>query len=305
MVAIQFNSQGIDPEFNGFNTDPIWPAGWFKVVITETKDQALNDASKGRMLVMPIRIIEGNGAGMTGTMFCNLFHTDPSVRDRAAQQMAAICFATGKFAYNNTDELVNLPFWIENQIGRKRKANDGKEYDQNNFVGVRNLAGVEPGKSSSQGGNNGGPPQGMPQPPQPPQQQAPQAAGWGNGAPPAGPASGFAPTGMPVQGNAPAPNGGQGGWAPNGNAASPSNGQQGGWGPPQGGAPAAPSFAPPNAPANGPAPQQGQPQQGWGQPPNGAPPQGQPPQQPPQQQGWAPQGQPPQNNGGAGWGPGR
>lgn len=269
MVALQYNAQGIDPEFGGFSNDPIWTEGWNRVIIFGDRVQELND-NKGKMLLMSIRSVEGPDVGKTGTVMCNIWHNDPASRDRAIQQMAALCFAVGVGGYNDTQEIWNRPFWIENKTGRTRKAQDGKEYPQNNFTNVRNNAGVEPGKSAASAGPQPGGPPAMPQ---------------------GGPAPGMMPPAMP-QGGAP-----QGNWQPQGG---PAPTGQPGWGPtPPQGVPAAPSYAAPAAPAGGPAPQQG-----WAPaPPQQAQPQPQPQQQP-QQAGpgqWQPNGAPPA--GGPGWGP--
>jgi hypothetical protein len=213
MVALPFNATGIDPEFGGYAQDPIWGDGWNKVIITDTRPQEL-DKQRGSMLVMAIRAVEGPDAGKTGTVFANVWHTDPATKARADQQIAALCFAMGIGGFTDTMQMHNLPFWIENKAGGTRKGNDGKEYPRNNFTSVRNLQGVEPGKPA---GSGGAPQMQAPQPPAPPPAPPPgpaAAAGWG-APPPSGPA--------------------------------PS------WGPPQSGAPAAPSSGQPSAPAAAPA----------------------------------------------------
>lgn len=261
MVQMAFNAQGVDPAFGGFSTDPIWGDGWSKVIIRNDRVVEMGD-NKGKMLAMEIYAQDGPDMGKTGTLMCSVWHNDPAKRDQAMQQMAAICFAVGVGGYNDTQELWNRPFYVENKTGRTRKANDGKEYPTNNFTAVRNLQGVEPGKPAAAGAPMAGAPQ-MPQPPMAPAGYAPPAGG-----PPAGP-GGWAP---------PA--------APGGPPAAPAGGP--GWGPPQGGAPAAPSYAPPPAPAGAWAPPAGQPPQQQQQPPAaqwapaGAP--------PPAQGGWTPPG---------------
>ncbi len=253
MVQMQFNAQGIEPEFGGFSQDPIWADGWNKVIIVGDRVVELGN-NQGKMLAMEIRSQEGPDAGKTGTVMCSVWHNDPAKRDRAIQQMAAICFAVGRGGYNDTQEIWNLPFWIENKAGRTRKGNDGKEYPTNSFQNVRNLAGVEPGKVAAQGGAPGYaapalPPMAPPAPPAPP---TGQPAGWG--APPAG-----QPPATPA------------------------------WGAPPGNAPAAPSFAPPPAPGGAPA-WQAPPAPTQGQPPAFQPPAGPPPAQgwQPQQGGQPP-----------------
>lgn len=276
-VDLVFNAQGVDPVFGGGGGD-LWTDGaWNKVIITESRQRDNQDKTKGAHLGLNLKAIEGPDTGKEGYLAVNVWNTDPATRERAGQQMAAICFATGVFQYVNTSSLHNMPFWIE------VKHRDYNNKKSNNFVGVRNLAGVEPGNAVGGGGQSGGPaapPQMMAPPPAPgnfqpqpafsppaqfgapPQYAPPPAAGPGQPyAPPAAPQQFAPPPGQPAPGQ----------WSPQG-APAPAAAPTWQAGPPAG-APAAPSFGAP--PAMAPAPGNwtpggapaAAPGPGWGAPP--------------------------------------
>lgn len=246
-MELAFNAQGINPQFGG-SSGELWSDGsWNKVIITAERKQDNSKAGTGSHLGFTIKAIEGPDAGKEGYVAVNVWHTDAATRDRAAQQMAAICFATSVFAYTNTQALFNQPFWIEN----KHRIFEGAA--RNNFVGVRNINGVEPGQTNGSGGPQGGPaPQPQPtfgqqpqpqaggpapsfQPPANPQTtqptfQAPAApAGPSFGQPPAPAAPPAAAQGNWSPGGAPAA--APGAWQPGG--APPAAGAGPGWGAPQ------------------------------------------------------------------------
>ncbi len=251
-VAVQFNAQGIDPKFGG-PIDPVIENGWHHVIIADTESKEIADRTKGSQLLLKLRTApDDKNPNTEVTHRINLYHNDPAVRDRALQEMAAICFAVGVGGYNNTAELHNRPFWIENQQREETYTPPGGQPTKqmrNRFIGVRNEAGVEPGKATT--GSTAMPP-GQPQPPgapaappgqppagqwaAPPTQPAPTNGGWApsNGAPaapsqpaPGAPAGGWggAPPNPPPQQQQPAfqpaPQPPSNGWQPNGGGAAP------------------------------------------------------------------------------------
>lgn len=281
MVAYAFNAQQHTPQYSGGGG---LPPGKYKGVIVNsfTDNVERNNVVVGGFLAFELTPIEGPLAGQKQTDRLNLHHTNPKTVEIANKQLSAYCHVTGRYQFNDTAELHNIPFIFE--IGMQ------KEPNPNGYTEVKaiyDINGNEPGKAGAgpQPQSGQAPPPGIP-----PAGVQPQGGGWG-GAPGGG-----------------APGGGQPG------AGAPPAGQQGGWG---GGQPQIDSNVPPpgqGAPGGGqPAwggQGQGQPGQGQQQPPGGGQQGGQggwggQPQQQPQQGGWGGQGGAPQ--GGQqpppGWGP--
>lgn len=289
MVAMNFNSQQYTPQYGGGGGLPAGPNGedvMYKVMLVGSQAENTTDnfgQVKGGYLAFELAAIEGPLQGTKQIDRINLHHTNPKVVEIANKQLSAYCHVLGKFQFNDTAELHNIPFMVK--IGLQKAPNP------NNYTEVKaiyDINGNEPGKAGS------GPQANQGQPPQ---------------APPSGPPAGG------VQ-----PQGQWGGGAPQGQQQQPPQGQPqgqgGGWGQPQGGQPQGGqgypvdnNVAPPaggqqpqgwGAPQGGPAPDQGQQPQGggWG----GQQPQGQ---QPPAQGGQQPQGWGQQPQGGStppGWG---
>ena len=284
MVAYSFNAQQHTPSYGGGGGLPAGPNGEnvkYKVMIVgsqpeDTKDQFGN--VKGGYLAFELASIEGPTQGQKQVDRLNLHHTNPKVVEIANKQLSAYCHVLGKFQFNDTNELHNIPFIVE--IGLQKAPNP------NGYTEVKaiyDINGNEPGKAgagpqANQGAPNGpapnGPPAGGVQPqgqwggapqgqPQgqggyqvdnnvaPPNGQGggqpqgnPQGGGWGGPAPDQGQQGGQSQGGgWGGQGGQPQGNPqGQGGWgAPQGSGA-PQGGQGGGWGQQGGGQSAAPGW---------------------------------------------------------------
>jgi hypothetical protein len=259
MVAMSFNAQQHTPSYGGGGGLPAGPNGEpvrYKVMIVDSHGENTKDNFgnvKGGYLALELASIEGPTQGTRQTDRLNLHHTNPKVVEIANKQLSAYCHVLGRFQFNDTAELHNIPFIVE--IGLQKAPN---ENGYTEVKGIFDINGNEPGKA---GGGAGGPPAGAAPPPpagQPPAGGvAPAGNGWGGPPPGAGPG------------------------APAANSQPPAHG--GGWGgPPAGGPPAgAPGGAPPagggwgGPPAGGPpagAPSAGG--AGWGGPPAGGPPAG-------------------------------
>lgn len=246
MVAYSFNAQQHTPQYGGSGG---LPAGKYKGVIVNsyTDNVEKNGMVTGGYLAFELTPIEGPLAGQKHTDRLNLHHTNPKTVEIANKQLSAYCHVLGKFQFNDTAELHNIPFMFE--IGLQKEPNPNGYTE---VKGIFDVNGNEPGKAGAgpmvnQGGQQQQPPSGPPA-------GGVQAQGGWNGAP----AGQQAPidNGVPMNGGGqqqqPA-NGGQPGWggAP---AGDPNQGQQ----PNQGGQP-------------GWGGQQQQPGQGWGGQAGGAP----------------------------------
>lgn len=273
MVAMNFNSQQYTPQYGGGGGLPAGPNGedvMYKVMIVSSQPENTTDNFgnvKGGYLAFELASIEGPTQGTKQIDRINLHHTNPKVVEIANKQLSAYCHVLGKFQFNDTAELHNIPFMVK--IGLQKAPNP------NNYTevkGVYDMNGNEPGKAGA------GPQANQGQPPQAPPNGPPAG-----GVQPQGQWGGGAPQGQP-QGQ---PQGGQQGWGAPQGGGQPQPGPQG-----QGGYPVDNNVAPP----------QGQPQggQGWGAPQSGPAPD----QQQPQGGGWGGQQQPPAQGGGQpqGWG---
>ena len=195
MVAYSFNSQQHQPSYGGGGG---LPPGKYKGVIVDSRQENVekNGQITGGYLALDLTPIEGPLAGTKQTDRLNLHNTNPKVVEIANKQLSAYCHVLGKFQFNDTSELHNIPFLFE--VGYQKGEEPSEAKPQGGYTevkSIRDINGNEPGKAG------GGPA---------PQQQ--QVNIPGNN--PAG--------GVTAQG---------GGW----NAGQPQGGAAGGWGQPQGG----------------------------------------------------------------------
>ena len=208
MVAYSFNAHQYEPKYGGSGG---LPAGKYKVIISDTK-QVPTRSGDGGYLAVELRVVEGPQQGGTHTDRLNLHNQNPETVRIANNQLSAYCHVIGKFQFNDTSELHNIPFMVE--IGPQK--NDPTYTEVKKLFDVN---GNEPGKSGSgpQAQMGGGQPQGGPPPGFGPQGGAPQGGGgWGGQG-----------GGQPQQDQ----NQGQGGgWGQGGGQQPQQGGQGGGWG---------------------------------------------------------------------------
>lgn len=204
MVAYSFNSQQHTPQYGGASG---LPAGKYKGVVVNsyTDNVEKNGVVTGGYLAFELTPIEGPLSGTKHVDRINLHNTNPKVVEIANKQLSAYCHVLGKFQFNDTAELHNIPFIFE--IGLQ------KEPNPNGYTEVKaifDINGNAPGKAGVGPVVNQSAP---PQPPLGPPAGGVQAQGaWG---------------GAPVDNNVPAP--AQPAQTPSwGGPAAPSN--QGAWG---------------------------------------------------------------------------
>ena len=239
MVALNFNPAGIVPQFE-YGGGTLWTNGWKQVMISKSDVRDNNDKSTGQHLGLTLKCLQSQEPTEVNTeayLAVNLFNAKAATKAQAEAQLTAILWVLGIHrALNATEELHNIPFWVENQQ-RKYTPPGGTERLSNNFVGIRNMNGVEPGKETmQQAGGPGGAPQmtqapqpvytPQPQPtapayqppaaPQPQYQPQPQPAYQPPAPAAATPAPSWAPPGAPAPGGAAPMPGGQPSWAPPG-----------------------------------------------------------------------------------------
>lgn len=239
MVAMAFNANQYQPQYGGGASLPANDDGSprrYKGMITASQAENTLDnfgVVKGGYLALEISVIEGPLQGQKMIDRLNLHHTNPKVVEIANKQLSAYCHVLGKFVWQDTQELHNIPFQFDVRLQKEPNPN---KYTEIGYI--YDINGNEPGKAGAG--------------PQVNQQQPQQ---------PSGPAAG----GVQAQGGGwggnpnPNPNPNGGGYPIDNNVAQPNQGgQQQGWGgPPQG-----------QGPQDQQQPQgQGQPQ--WGGQPQG------------------------------------
>jgi hypothetical protein len=214
MVAYSFNSQQHTPQYGGAS---VLPAGKYKGVVVNsfTDNVEKNGVVTGGYLAFELTPIEGQFSGTKHVDRINLHNINPKVVEIANKQLSAYCHVLGKFQFNDTAELHNIPFIFE--IGLQKEPNPNAYTE---VKAIFDINGNAPGKAGAGPVVNQSAP---PQVPSGPPAGGVQAQGaWG---------------GAPVDNNVPAPAGGvqaQGAWGGGAQPAQPS--QTPSWG-----GPAAPS----------------------------------------------------------------
>jgi hypothetical protein len=159
--------------------------GFHKVIIeaSEVKPTAAND---GGMIAYTLRCIEGAEQGGSQAYRLNMWNASDKAREIAQSQQSALCFVTGVFYVEDTQQLHNIPFYVE----VVKQKNDEK------YTEIRAVFDVNgcPPKSTKpeprliafvQGGGAAQQQQAQAQQPaqqQQTQQQPAQQGGWGNNA---------------------------------------------------------------------------------------------------------------------------
>lgn len=222
MVAYSFNSQQFTPQYGGVSGGlPAGPNGEnvkYKVVILNMymDNVEKNGQVVGGFMAIEVTPIDGPLAGQKHTDRLNLHNTGPNaakVIEIANKQLSAYSHVTGKFTWQMTEELYNIPFWIE--IGLQKEPNPNKYTEVKALFDVN---GNEPGKAGA-----GPQAAAQQQPVTPPAAGVQASSGWGGGAPAGSPAIDNGVP-LPVQTGGVAQGGGWQGGAPSG------AGQPGAWG---------------------------------------------------------------------------
>lgn len=230
MVAMAFNAQMYTPTYGGGGNN--LPPGKYKGVIVDTS--AEQSTKGGGFLKFTLTPIEGPLAGQKHDDRLNLHHTNPQTVEIANKQLSAYCHVLGKYQFNDTQELVNIPFCFE--VGYQKGEEPSEAKPNGGYTEVKaifDINGNAPGKAGA--GPAAQPQQAQP-PAQPPAGVAPTGAAPGWGAPAAQPTA------------QPAPNGGQAWGAPAQQAAQPAaQPNTGPWGAPAGATGTPPAWGQPPA----------------------------------------------------------
>lgn len=221
MVAYAFNAQQYEPKYGGGGGLPV---GKYKVRICDSRAEPTKDG-QGGYLAFDLTPIEGPLVGQIQTDRLNLHNKSSVAVEIANKQLSAYCHVLGKFTFQDTRELHDIPF-----IAEIRPQKNDPNFTE---VGaIWDINGNEPGKAGAgpvapQGGFTGAPP---PQAGPPAGYTGPQGGNAGGAWPNAGGAGGGAGgppdntgAGWPSQGGASGPpaagpwqqgQGGQGGGNP-------------------------------------------------------------------------------------------
>lgn len=169
-MQMQFNAAQFDPA-QGITP---WNDGWVKVVNVAIAPAP--NAKGGGRLAFQIKALEGPDAGKMNFIGMNLWaegQNAEQAKEIANKTLSAMVYVTigaaqGRYAYNDTDEMLNIPYYV---LCSRQSDNPSR----NNFNAFRSVDGREPGDIGKAlgvpiGGNAGGAP-------------APAAAPQGFGAP--------------------------------------------------------------------------------------------------------------------------
>src|ERR1700743_3059059 len=183
MVQFAYNGTGFEARYGSEGGG--LPAGRHKVIIEKSEMVPTKDhhVTKKEYLKFTLKCIEGLANGGTQEDRLNIHNSSPQAVAIANSQLAAYCLVTiQRVVFNATEELHNIPFYIE-----VRQQRNNPEYTES--AKLYDINGNEPGKGVSPqvqaqpvvppqgfGPTGGMPPQQQWQPPQgqPPQQQPTQ-----------------------------------------------------------------------------------------------------------------------------------
>lgn len=188
MVAFSFNAQQFTPSYGGGGAN--LPPGRYKGVIVASEGQN-NDKGTGGFLALSLTPIEGPLANQIHIDRLNLHHTNPKTVQIANEQMSAYCHVLGKFQFNDTAELHNIPFLFEIgwQKGQEPGTPGGGEHGGYTEVkAIADINGNPPGKAGT-GPAPAAAPAATTAPPAGVAATAPAPAGWGAPAPAEAPAA--------------------------------------------------------------------------------------------------------------------
>lgn len=168
-----FDATKVDPEQGMSNL----PVGRHKVIIESSEVKPTKDGSNGKVQ-FNVAIIEGDSQGVTGAYNLNIYHSNPQVVQIAEKQLSALCHVTGVMNLADTQQLHNIPFYIE--VAKQTKG-EGAEKGYTEIKKVFDANGNEP-KAGGNMQNSGGNANAFQQANEPaPNQQQQQNGGWGGG----------------------------------------------------------------------------------------------------------------------------
>lgn len=111
MPAYQFNAAQYEPSYGGA-AKMFQPCKKAKVIIAESTMEPTKDG-KGGFLAFLLRCVEGPMTGKEHTDRLNLHNQNPKTVEIANGQLSAYCHVLGRFAFQATEELHNIPFLVD------------------------------------------------------------------------------------------------------------------------------------------------------------------------------------------------
>lgn len=124
--------------------DPL-PAGWYKVVITESEEKPTK-AQTGSYLNMVMEVIEGDHAGRKVFERLNLNNPNATAVEIAQRTLSSICRAVGVMTPRDSGDLHDKPMMAKIKVTPPR---DG--YDARNEISEYAEAGAKPKAAASKG----------------------------------------------------------------------------------------------------------------------------------------------------------
>jgi hypothetical protein len=130
-----FNAAAVEPS----QTPVPVPEGDYKVVITESGPEQVKDKPNSGMLVLKLRIMEGQYQGRELKYHLNLWNESDQASAIARSQLSAICHVIGVFNLTQSEQLHGIPFIAIVTVNGT----------YNNVRGVKDLNGNQPGKAGT------------------------------------------------------------------------------------------------------------------------------------------------------------
>lgn len=189
-----FSARTVEPASIGAGQLPVSPKEGWPVIITGSEMVATSGNANNGMLVLNLRVIEGEHANEEGVYRLNLYHDNPKTVEIANRQLSAVCWVTGKVDAVDSAQLHNVPFRAVVGLQKVKAGEEDKGYTE--IKGVLDINGNQPGKTGAAAPASA--PQPVAAPAAPP---APAAPAWGQASAPAVPAA----NAQPAWGGAPAP----------------------------------------------------------------------------------------------------
>ena len=165
MVQMAFDASQVAPNTGAMD---VVPGGIYDVVIVDSKSKQTKRGD-GWMLEFTYKIIEGDQAGKSLLDRLNVQNPSPQAQEIAFGQLSAISHCVGRLAWQDTQELHNLPFKVKVEVIARA---DDPSKPGNNITGYLTADGRPPNEVV---GTAGIAPPAPPAPPMVPSVAAPVA----------------------------------------------------------------------------------------------------------------------------------
>lgn len=174
MPAYAFNAAQFEPQFGGGGKS-LPPGKKYKGVIVDSRQEPTKDG-RGGFLAMDIRVIEGSLINREMTLRLNLHNVNAQAVEIANKQLSALCHVTGKYVFQATEELHNIPFLFD--VDWQKGNEPSQEKPEGGYTEITALYDVNGNKPGAQAKGATVTQQAAPPPEKPPADVAPASKPW-------------------------------------------------------------------------------------------------------------------------------